>query len=226
MYEKKTLLWGGGSKAKLAIKLFNLKNIIVFDPYINKPNFENQIPFFNKPNDLKKIIKLCSKFFVCIGNNNGEDRSIIAENLILKKLKPISLIHKKSILHKSIKIGKMAMIMPGAVINPDSKINDFCIINTSAVIEHDCYLENGVEIMGSASIAGGCLIKKNATVGTNATIFPNMTVNENSFIGAGSVVRKNVGKNIIVTGNPAKYLKKNLRNKKKIKETKRILKNL
>tara|TARA_B110000037_G_C17098142_1_gene496840 strand:- start:1072 stop:1749 length:678 start_codon:yes stop_codon:yes gene_type:complete len=223
---KKILLWGGGNKAILAIKLFNLKNIIIFDPYIEKPNLSSKIPFFNKSKDLKKILKLCSSFFVCIGNNNGEDRSIIAENLILRKLKPINLIHKKSIIHKSSKIGKMVMVMPGVVINPNSQINDFCVINTSAVIEHDCNLENGAEIMGSASLAGGCLIKKNATVGTNATIFPNIVVNENSYVGGGSVVIKNVKKNDIVVGNPARYLKKNIRNKKKLKETKIIFKDL
>lgn len=223
---KKILLWGGGYKAILAIKLFNLKNVIIFDPYIKKSDLTLKIPFFNKSNELKKILKLCSSFFVCIGNNNGEDRSIIAENLILNKLKPINLIHKKSLIHKSSKIGKMVMVMPGAIINPNSQINNFCIINTSAVIEHDCYLENGVEIMGSASLAGGCLIKKNATVGTNATIFPNITVNENSYVGGGSVVRKNVKKNDIVVGNPARYLKKNIRNKKKLEKTKKILENL
>jgi len=220
---KKILLWGGGSKTMLAIKLFNLKNIVIFDPYINKPNLDSKVLFFNKLNDLNKILKLCSSFYVCIGNNNGEDRSVIAENLIKKKLRPINLIHKKSIIHKSSKIGKMVMVMPGAIINPNSQINDFCIINTSAVIEHDCILENGVEVMGSASLAGGCLVRKNATVGTNATIFPNMTINENSYVGAGSVVRKHVKKNDIVVGNPAKFLKKNIIDKNKLNKTKLIL---
>lgn len=223
---KKILLWGGGSKAMLAIKLFNLKNIIIFDPYIKKPTLDSKILFFNRFNDLNKILKLCSSFYVCIGNNNGEDRSVIAEHLIKKKLRPINLIHKKSIIHKSSKIGKMVMIMPGVVINPNSQINDFCIVNTSAVIEHDCTLENGVEIMGSASLAGGCLVRRNSTVGTNATIFPNMIINENSYVGAGSVVRKNVKKNDIVVGNPAKFLRKNTINKNKLKKTKIIFKKI
>jgi len=221
---KKTLLWGGGSKAVLAIKLFNLKNVIIFDPYLNKLNINTKVPFYNKYSDLKKILNQCSNFYVCIGNNNGEDRSIIAENLIKRKLKPISLIHKKSIVHKSAKIGKMAMIMPGVIINPNSHIKNFCIVNSSAVVEHDCILENGVEIMGSASLAGGCLIKKNATIGTNSTIFPNIIINENSYVGAGSVVRKNVKKNTIVVGNPAKYLKRNIISKDKQKKNIKILK--
>jgi len=223
---KKTLLWGGGSKAMLAIELFNLKNAIVFDPYIKKFHSKKKIPFFNKFTDLKKIIKMCSKFYICIGNNNGKDRSTIAEMLIKKKMKPISLIHKKSIIHSSVKLGKMLMIMPGAVINPNAQIMDYSIINTSAVIEHDCVLDSGVEIMGSASIAGSCKIKKNSTIGTNATVFPNIIINEHSYIGAGSVIRNNVKKDNIVIGNPAKFLKKNKINKNKINKTILALKNI
>jgi acetyltransferase EpsM len=217
--KKKTLLWGGGAKATLVLELFNLKDIIIFDPYIKKLDIKKKIPFYNRYSDLKNIIKMCSTFFVCIGNNNGEDRSTIAEKLISKKMKPLSLIHKKSIIHSSVKIGKMVMIMPGVVINPNVKINNFCVINTSAVIEHNCVLKNGVEIMGSASLAGNCLVKKNATVGTNATIFPSITLNENSYVGSGSVVRHNVKKSEIIVGNPAKFLKKNIRNKNKLKVT-------
>ena len=211
---KKILLWGGGAKAMLALELFNLKNVIIFDPFIKKLNFKTKSKFFNKYSDLNKIIKQCSKFHICIGGMNGQIRSLIAKKLISKKLSPISLIHKNSLIHKSASIGKMVMIMPNVVVNPFVKIGDYSVINTSAVVEHDCVLGSGIDIMGSASIAGNCNIKNNATVGTNATIFPNITLGENSFVGSGSVVRKNIKKNEIVVGNPAKFLKKNINDKK------------
>lgn len=206
---KKILLWGGGTKAMLAIELFKLKNIVIFDPYIKSIKIKNKIKFYNKFSDLKNVIKICSKFHVCIGNNNGKLRSLIAKKLISKKLKPISLIHKSALIHKTVKIGKMVMIMPGVIINPFTTIKDFSVINTSAVIEHDCFLGTGTDIMGMASIAGNCKLMNNCTVGNNATIFPDITLGENSFVGSGSLVRKNVKKNQIVVGNPAKFLKKN-----------------
>ena len=33
---KKILIWGGSVKAMLALELFNLKDVIIFDPYIKK----------------------------------------------------------------------------------------------------------------------------------------------------------------------------------------------
>ena len=46
-------------------------------------------------------------------------------------------------------------------------------------------------------------IMKNAKIGANVTILPGITINENSLIGAGSVVTKDVPKNVIFAGNPA-----------------------
>src|SRR6266480_5687460 len=52
------------------------------------------------------------------------------------------------------------------------------------------------------------IIKKNASIGSNATILPGVTVGENALVGAGSVVTKDVPKNTIVVGNPAKVIRK------------------
>ena len=40
------------------------------------------------------------------------------------------------------------------------------------------------------------------------TILPGIIIGENSIVGAGSVVTKNVKKNTIVAGNPAKIINK------------------
>ena len=51
---KKILLWGGGAKAMLAIELFKLKNIVIFDPYIKKLKLEIRLSFIIKFSDLKR----------------------------------------------------------------------------------------------------------------------------------------------------------------------------
>jgi acetyltransferase-like isoleucine patch superfamily enzyme len=48
------------------------------------------------------------------------------------------------------------------------------------------------------------LIKKGASIGANSTIIAGITVGEYSFIGAGSVVTKNIPNNTFWFGNPAK----------------------
>src|ERR1700754_4958087 len=50
------------------------------------------------------------------------------------------------------------------------------------------------------------LIKKGATIGANATIICGVTINKFAFVGAGSVVTKNITAYALVVGNPAKQI--------------------
>lgn len=50
-------------------------------------------------------------------------------------------------------------------------------------------------------------IGKNVWVGANVTVVAGVTIGDNAIIGAGSVVTKDVEKNMIVGGVPAKKIK-------------------
>lgn len=52
------------------------------------------------------------------------------------------------------------------------------------------------------------IIEDNVFIGTRSIILKGVTIGENSIIGAGSVVTKNVPKNEIWAGNPAKFIKR------------------
>ena len=51
-------------------------------------------------------------------------------------------------------------------------------------------------------------IGKNVWIGASCTIRPGVTIGDNSVIGAGSVVVKNIPKNVVAVGNPAKVIKR------------------
>ena len=72
---------------------------------------------------------------------------------------------------------------------------------------HDCFVGKGVHIMPGAVVGGNAYISDFVTIGMNATVMPKINIEEGAFIGAGAVVTKDVKKNEVVTGNPAKFLK-------------------
>lgn len=51
-------------------------------------------------------------------------------------------------------------------------------------------------------------VGKNSSIGSNATILPGIVIGEGATIGAGAVVTRDVPKDSVVVGNPAKILRK------------------
>jgi acetyltransferase-like isoleucine patch superfamily enzyme len=89
-------------------------------------------------------------------------------------------------------------------------IGTFSYINCKYGVD----IENDVQIGSHCSIysystiddnKGKIVLKKNCKIGTHSTIMPNVTIGENSIIGAYSFVTKDVPKNEIWVGVPAKF---------------------
>lgn len=55
-------------------------------------------------------------------------------------------------------------------------------------------------------------IGNNVFIGANSVIMPGVTVSDNVIIGAGSIVTKDIPSDVIVAGNPAKIIRKNVQN--------------
>ena len=82
--------------------------------------------------------------------------------------------------------------------------------------QHSVEIGDNVQIGSHCSIyshstidtkKGKVILKKNCKIGTHSTIMPNVTVGENSIVAAYSFVNKNIPKNQVWAGIPAKYKK-------------------
>ncbi|WP_305766852.1 acetyltransferase [Candidatus Epulonipiscium viviparus] len=130
---------------------------------------------------------------------------------IYSKLKKIgfkfpTLVHASAIISDSATIDEGTIIMPVAVINCYAKIGKFGIINTAAIVEHDCRIGENVHVAPGACVLGGVSIGNNSHVGAKAVIIQSRTVGENVIIGAGAVVTKDVSKESIIVGVPARSI--------------------
>jgi len=125
------------------------------------------------------------------------------------------------VIRESNLIGNEVSIGTASVIEHHCKISDKVRVHSQAFICEYAILEEGCWIGPNAVLANtlhplcpqakkclkGPTIKRNAKIGANATILPGVVIGENSLIGAGSTVVKNIPKNAVAAGNPARVIK-------------------
>lgn len=123
------------------------------------------------------------------------------------------------------KIGAFVEVQKHAFIGKRCKISSHTFICSGVTIEDGCFIGHGVNFINDkyprAVNANGEIeheedwqdryikthIGKGVVIGTGATILGNIRIGDGAVIGAGSVVTKDVPKNEIWLGNPAKFYK-------------------
>ncbi len=122
-----------------------------------------------------------------------------------------------------VKVGTFVEIQKGARIGNRCKISSHSFLCEGVILEDEVFIGHGVMFTNDriprATAGNGQLqtevdwkcetttIKKGASIGSGATLLCGITVGERAIVGAGSVVTKNVPKNAVVAGNPARVLR-------------------
>jgi UDP-2-acetamido-3-amino-2,3-dideoxy-glucuronate N-acetyltransferase len=109
-------------------------------------------------------------------------------------------------------IGQNVNVDGGTVIGSNVKIQNNVSVYTGAVIEDDVFLgpscvltnvTNPRSQVNRHALYETTCFKRGCTVGANATILCGVTIGRYAFVGAGSVVTKDVPDFALVVGNPA-----------------------
>jgi UDP-2-acetamido-3-amino-2,3-dideoxy-glucuronate N-acetyltransferase len=144
---------------------------------------------------------------------------------------PTSIIGENASIGSATKIWCWVQIMDGAVIGKNCLIGNNCYIEQRVVVGNNVKIKNNVALYEGVIceddifLGPNCvftnvinprafisrkeqflatIIKKGATIGANSTIVCGNTIGEYAFVGAGSVVTKDVPPYTIAFGNPVK----------------------
>lgn len=113
-------------------------------------------------------------------------------------------------------IGQNVVISPGVTIGRNVKIQNNVSVYTGVVLEDDVFCGPSMVFTNVATPRSHVtrndpdkdylktLVKRGASIGANATVVCGHTIGEYAFVGAGSVVTKDVPPYAMVYGNPAR----------------------
>lgn len=132
----------------------------------------------------------------------------------MKKLENV-VVYEPSYIHDSAKIGKGTKIGAFVDIGKDVVIGVDCNIQAHVTISNGVHIGDRVFIGPNTSILNDRYpvskvltpptIHNDVVIGGFVVILPNVSVGEKAVIGAGSAVTKDVPKESVVYGNPAKH---------------------
>lgn len=103
------------------------------------------------------------------------------------------------------KIGMKCKLETNCYITAYSELGDYVFVAPGVVTTNDNYMARSKERLDKFK---GITIKNGGRIGANSTILPGKVIEEDGAVGAGSVVTKDVGKEDLVVGSPAKTLRK------------------
>lgn len=145
-------------------------------------------------------------------NGIGSPKNFFKKEEIIKKTnlrinRFETIIHPSASVSRMAKIGKGNVILQNVSISSNAVLGNHIIILPNSIISHDTAIGDFTSLAGGVCISGNVKIGKCCYLGSNCSIINGLNIGSYSLIGMGSVILKNVKKNTIFVGNPAKFLR-------------------
>jgi UDP-2-acetamido-3-amino-2,3-dideoxy-glucuronate N-acetyltransferase len=131
------------------------------------------------------------------------------------KIWHFSHIMNNCILGENCNIGQNVVVSPDVILGRNVKVQNNVSIYTGVVCEDDVFLGPSM-VFTNVTNPRSCVnrrgqysktvVRKGASIGANATIVCGHDIGQYAFVGAGSVVTKNIPDYALVVGNPARQI--------------------
>jgi sugar O-acyltransferase (sialic acid O-acetyltransferase NeuD family) len=139
---------------------------------------------------------------ICAIGDPGGRREVV-ERLERNGVGFTTFVHDAAIIGPNVQIGAGGVICPHVVLTCDISLDAHVHINVGSTVGHDGSIGAFTTLSVSCNLAGGVSVESDAFLATGVTVIPGRHIGQGSYVGAGSVVVRNVRPHVTVFGNPA-----------------------
>lgn len=206
MIEKKIILVGGGGHCKSVIDVAESAGYTIVG-ILDMPELVGTIvlgyPVIGTDENISEYVGK-ALFLVTVGHIKDASLRIKLHNRI-KEVggRLATLIASTAYVSRFATIGEGSVIMHHAMVNADAHIGMGCIINTFANIEHDASIGNYCHLSTGTMVNGNCVVGDGVFLGSQSVMVNGIRIADGCVFAAGSMVRKNIVRKGIYSGNPA-----------------------
>ena len=189
---------------------------------------------------IKKGVKMIAPETVFFSKDTKIGKNVIIEPYVVigekvkiqNNIKILSFSHLEKVrIENNVSIGPFARLRPGTILKSGSRIGNFVEVKKSLIgknskVNHLSYIGDS-NLGKNVNIGAGTItcnydgVKKSKTnikdkvfIGSNSSLIAPVTINKNSFVGAGSVITKNVRKKSLALTRSSQVEIKNYKRKK------------
>ncbi len=143
--------------------------------------------------------------FVCaIGEPVARKKYV--EILKGKRARFARVIHPTAVVGENVAFGEGVVLAPYSVFTASLELGDFVNVGSGTVCSHHNRIGDWCQLSGNCSLPGGVVLGEGVFVACGVIFIPEIQVGAWSYIGAGSVVIKDVPERTKVFGNPARSI--------------------
>jgi sugar O-acyltransferase (sialic acid O-acetyltransferase NeuD family) len=204
-------IWGASGHALSVSNIVRLQGQFEIAGYLDNVNPDRKGEVFNgRPvlGGFEVLHKLKQEGVnhIVLGFGHCKARLELAKFLKKNNFQIATLIHPSAVIADDAVVDEGTVILPGVVIGSKCRIGQYAIINNGAIISHGSIIGDGVHICPGVSMGGNVNIGTCSWIGIGSCIIDHAIIGDRSFIGAGSVVTKDIPKGVLAYGNPARVI--------------------
>ena len=208
----KICLYGAGGLGSVVVdairKIEQLEMVGFIDDTMSEGTLVKGFPVIANEQTLSSFKDRYKDVSVIVTIGNLQQRSRLISQLKNFDIELCTVIHPFTSVASEVEIEQGCYIGHGVLVGTDVVIKEGTFVTDGASIGHHSIIGRCSHVTGGVNIGARVTVGEECMIGMSSTLVSDVTVGNGVFVATGSLVTKNVAKNMMVVGSPARPIRK------------------